>query len=173
MPIRALGDLAPTLPKGRHFIAPDAFIVGNVILEDEVSIWFGAVLRAEYEHIRIGARSNVQDGTVMHVDPGFPLTLGKDVSVGHNAIVHGCTVGDGTINGMGATVLNGAVIGENSLVGANALVTGGMKFPPRSLILGAPAKLVRELSDAEVADTLATADGYVKLIDKYRAAFPG
>ncbi len=171
MPIHSLGALTPVLPDGPHFIAPDASLIGDVLIEAESSIWFGAVLRAEYERIQIGARSNVQDRVVMHVDPGFPLRLGRNVSIGHSAIVHGCTIEDGSIIGMGATVMNGAVIGESSLVGANALVTQGARFPPRSLILGSPAKRVRELSDEEVAGCLETAAGYVKRIGLYRDGF--
>lgn len=171
MPIHALGPLTPALPDGPHFIAPDAQIIGDVLIETEASIWFGAVLRAEYERIHIGARSNVQDRVVMHVDPGFPLTLGIDVSIGHSAIVHGCTVEDGSIIGMGSTIMNGAVVGKSSIVGANTLVTQGTIFPPRSLILGAPAKRVRELKDDEVARCLATAAGYVKRITMYGEGF--
>lgn len=171
MPLHTLGPLVPAPPAGPHFIAPDARLIGNVVVEDEASIWFGAVLRAEFERIHIGRRCNVQDGVVMHVDPGFPLTLGPDVSVGHRAIVHGCTVEEGSVVGMGSTILNGAVIGRNSLVGANALVTKGIVFPPRSMILGAPAKRVRELTDEEVAGCLRTAAGYVALIPRYREAF--
>jgi carbonic anhydrase/acetyltransferase-like protein (isoleucine patch superfamily) len=168
MPIHTLGSLTPSLPDGPHFIAPDAQLIGDVLIETEASIWFGAVLRAEYERIHIGARSNVQDRVVMHVDPGFPLRLGNDVSIGHSAIVHGCTVEDGCIIGMGSTVMNGAVIGQSSIVGANALVTQGVVFPPCSLILGAPAIFVRELTDEEVARCLVTAAGYVKRIGMYR-----
>jgi carbonic anhydrase/acetyltransferase-like protein (isoleucine patch superfamily) len=171
MPIHSLGILTPILPKGPHFIAPDARLIGDVLIEDEVSIWFGAVLRAEYERIHIGKRSNVQDRVVMHVDPGFPLTLGANVSIGHSAIVHGCTVEDGSLIGMGATVMNGAVIGAGSIVGANALVTQGTVFPPRSLILGSPAKRVRELTDEEVERCLKTADGYVKRTALYLDGF--
>jgi carbonic anhydrase/acetyltransferase-like protein (isoleucine patch superfamily) len=171
MPTHSLGALTPILPDGPHFIAPDARLVGDVLIESEASIWFGAVLRAEYERIHIGPRSNVQDRVVMHVDPGFPLRLGANVSIGHGAIVHGCTVEDGALIGMGATVMNGAVIGHSSIVGANALVTQGTIFPPRSLILGSPAKRVRELTDEEVARCLTTAAGYVKRIALYRDGF--
>lgn len=171
MPLHSLGSLTPILPEGAHFIAPDARLIGDVVIDSEVSIWFGSVLRAEYERIHIGARSNVQDRVVMHVDPGFPLTLGTNVSIGHSAIVHGCTVEDGSLIGMGATVMNGAVIGAGSIVGANALVTQNTRFPPRSLILGSPAKRVRELTDEEVARCLTTAAGYVKRIGMYREGF--
>jgi carbonic anhydrase/acetyltransferase-like protein (isoleucine patch superfamily) len=171
MPLHSLGPLAPALPDGPHFIAPDAQLIGDVLIESEASIWFGAVLRAEYERIHIGARSNVQDRVVMHVDPGFPLRLGANVSIGHSAIVHGCTVEDGARIGMGATVMNGAVIGEGSIVGANALVTQKTRFPPRSLILGSPARRVRELTDEEVARCLSTAEGYVTRVGMYRNGF--
>ncbi len=171
MPLHALGDLVPKIPAGPHFIAPDARLIGHVIIEEEASVWFGAVLRAEYEPIHIGPRTNVQDGVIAHVDPGFPMRLGRDVSIGHNAIIHGCTVEDGALIGMGATVMNGAVIGAGSLVGANALVTEGKVFPPRSLILGSPAKRVRELTDDEVRGCLETAAGYVKRVAMYTAGF--
>jgi carbonic anhydrase/acetyltransferase-like protein (isoleucine patch superfamily) len=171
MPVHSLGPLTPQLPSGPHFIAPDAQLIGDVVLEDNVIVMFGAVLRAEFERIYIGAGSNVQDRVVMHVDPGFPIRLGKNVSIGHGAIVHGCTVEDGTVIGMGATVMNGALIGAHSLVGANALVTQGTVFPPRSMILGAPAKRVRELTDEEVAGCLKTAAGYTAHIARYTAAF--
>jgi carbonic anhydrase/acetyltransferase-like protein (isoleucine patch superfamily) len=172
MPTHPLGPLAPVLPKGPHFIAPGARLVGDIVIEDNVIVMFGAVLRAEFERIHIGAGSNVQDNVVMHVDPGFPLALGKNVSIGHSAIVHGCTVEEGSVIGMGSTIMNGAVIGRNSLVGANALVTKGTVFPPRSMIMGTPAKRVRELTDEEVEGCLKTAAGYVSHIPRYRAAFP-
>jgi carbonic anhydrase/acetyltransferase-like protein (isoleucine patch superfamily) len=171
MPVHPLGPLVPVLPEGPHFIAPDARLVGDIVIEDNVIVLFGAVLRAEFERIHIGAGSNVQDNVVMHVDPGFPLTLGQNVSIGHSAIVHGCTVEEGSVIGMGSTIMNGAVIGKNSLVGANALVTKGTVFPPRSMIMGAPAKRTRELTDEEVAGCLKTAAGYVSHIARYRAAF--
>ena len=128
---------------------------------------FGAVLRAEFARIHIGARSNVQDNAVLQVDPGFPITLGRDATIGHSAIVHGCTIGDGTVIGMGATVMNGAVIGEQSIVGANALVTQGSVFPPRSMILGAPAKRLREMTAEEIEGCLLTAAGYVDNVARY------
>jgi carbonic anhydrase/acetyltransferase-like protein (isoleucine patch superfamily) len=136
-------------------------VIGRVHLGRDVSIWFGAVLRGDNDEIRIGDRTNIQDGAVLHADPGFPLHLGDDVTVGHRAIVHGCTIGAGTLVGMGATILNGARIGRNCLIGANALVTEGKAFPDGSLIVGAPAKAVRAL-DAETAARLAqTAGNYV------------
>jgi carbonic anhydrase/acetyltransferase-like protein (isoleucine patch superfamily) len=154
MPIYALEDRVPTLPEaGRFWVAPDAHVIGRVVLGDEVGVWFGAVLRGDNESIEIGARSNVQEGVMMHTDPGFPLRVGSGVTVGHHAILHGCTIGDDTLIGMGATVLNGARIGRNCLVGANALVTEGRNFPDNSLIVGAPAKVVREV-DAKILEII-------------------
>ena len=156
----ALGEDAPQLGDGA-WVAPGAQLIGRVILRQDASVWFNAILRGDNDLIEIGTRSNVQDGAVLHVDPGFPLTVGANCTIGHSAIVHGCTIGDGALIGMGATVLNGAVIGSGCLVGANALVTEGKTFPPNSLILGAPAKAVRML-DAEAVEGLsATAGRYV------------
>jgi len=162
MPIYALDELRPELPEpGRFWVAPDAHVIGRVILGEDVGIWFGAVLRGDNEPIEIGARSNIQEGAMLHADEGFPLTIGADVTVGHHAILHGCTVGPNSLIGMGATLLNGARIGANCIVGANALVTEGKAFPDYSLIVGAPAKVMRTL-DAAVAERLrASARHYV------------
>lgn len=152
MPIWELDGIAPVLPAdGSAWIAPGAQVIGRVTLAEQVSIWFNAVLRGDNEPITIGRGSNVQDGCVFHTDPGFPLTVGAGVTVGHQAILHGCTLRDGCLIGMGAVVMNGAVIGEDSLVGANALVPEGREIPPRSLVLGQPGKVVRTLDDAAVA----------------------
>jgi carbonic anhydrase/acetyltransferase-like protein (isoleucine patch superfamily) len=163
MPIYALDDVVPDLPEeGRFWIAPGAHVIGRVRLGLDASIWFGAVLRGDNELIDIGARSNVQDGVVMHTDPGFPLTLGPDCTIGHRAILHGCTIGPGALVGMGATILNGARIGAGSIVGANALVLEGATFPDHSLIVGAPAKAIRTVAP-EVAEKLRqTALNYAK-----------
>ena len=151
MSVYDLGDLTPGLPpSGRFWIAPGAFLIGNVELGEDASIWFNAVVRGDNERIRIGAGTNIQDGAMLHSDPGAPLSIGSGCTIGHHAIVHGCTIGDHVLIGMGATVLNRAQIGANSLVGANALVTEGKQFPPRSLIIGAPAKAVRELDEAAI-----------------------
>ncbi|WP_327096739.1 gamma carbonic anhydrase family protein [Nocardia vinacea] len=131
------------------WIAPNATVIGRVQLAADVSIWYSAVLRGDLEAISVGARTNIQDGCVLHADPGFPLTVGTGVSVGHNAILHGCTVGDDVLVGMGATVLNGAVIGAGSLIAANALIPEGAQIPPGSLVAGVPGKVRRELSEAE------------------------
>jgi carbonic anhydrase/acetyltransferase-like protein (isoleucine patch superfamily) len=162
MPVITLGSLRPTLPQpGRYWFAPDASIIGDVVVGDDASIWFGAVIRGDNDRIAIGAGSNVQDGAVLHVDAGSPLTIGESCTVGHRAILHGCTIADNVLIGMGATVLNGAVIGENCIVGANALVTQGKQFEPNSLIMGVPAKAVRSLTEQEVRDIAETAAEYV------------
>lgn len=162
MPIYALGDLTPDLPpQGQFWIAPDASIMGKVKLGVDVGVWFGCVLRGDNEWISIGARSNVQEGTVMHTDPGAPLEIGEDCTIGHRAILHGCVIGDNTLVGMGATVLNRARIGNNCLIGANALITEGKEFPDNSLIVGSPAKVVRTLDEAAIAGLKRSAERYV------------
>jgi carbonic anhydrase/acetyltransferase-like protein (isoleucine patch superfamily) len=162
MPIYELNGEKPELPDADSFwIAPDAHVIGRVRLGMDVGIWFGAVVRADNDRITVGDRSNVQEGAMLHADEGFPVTIGADVTIGHHAIVHGCTIGANTLIGMGATILNGARIGRNCLVGANALVTEGKEFPDNSLIVGAPAKAVRTL-DAAAAEALrASALSYV------------
>jgi carbonic anhydrase/acetyltransferase-like protein (isoleucine patch superfamily) len=170
MPIYALNDLVPRLPAaGRFWVAPDAHVIGEVILHEDVNIWFGAVLRGDNEPITIGARSNIQEGAMLHADPGFPCTVGEEVTVGHHAILHGCTVGDGALIGMGATVLNGAKIGPGCLVGANALVTEGKEFPPNTLILGSPAKAARTLDPETAARLRKSAEHYVANARRFAA----
>ncbi|WP_338662414.1 gamma carbonic anhydrase family protein [Pararoseomonas sp. SCSIO 73927] len=162
MALYALGGTAPSLPEaGRFWIAPDAQVIGDVALEEDVSFWFGAVARGDNTRIAIGARTNIQEGAMLHSDPGAPLTIGADVTVGHHAILHGCTVGDRSLIGMGATVLNKARIGRCCIVGANALVTEGKEFPDFSLIVGAPAKVVRALDPAVEGTLLDSAARYV------------
>jgi carbonic anhydrase/acetyltransferase-like protein (isoleucine patch superfamily) len=162
MPVYALGGVKPQLPPaGRFWIAPGATLVGDVLLGEDVGVWFGAVLRGDNERIAIGARSNVQEGVTMHTDAGLPLIIGEDCTIGHNAILHSCVLGDRTLIGMGAIVLNGAKIGKDCLVGAGALVTEHKTFPDRSLIVGSPAKAVRELDDAAVAKLKQSAEHYV------------
>ena len=162
MPLYALDEAAPDVPEsGRYWVAPNASVIGRVILGEDASIWFGATLRGDNEPMRIGARSNIQDGAVLHSDAGFPLTVGEDCTVGHAAILHGCTIGDGSLIGMGATVLNGARIGKGSLVGANALVTEGKVFPDHSLIVGSPARVARTLEPQDVERLLQSAAHYV------------
>jgi carbonic anhydrase/acetyltransferase-like protein (isoleucine patch superfamily) len=152
---------APQIPVSTY-VADTASIIGRVTLGEDTSVWPGAVIRADSEPIVIGDRSNVQDCAVLHVDPGVPMRIGRGVTVGHQVMLHGCTIGDGTLVGIGAVVLNRAEIGEECLVAAGAIVTERKTFPPRSLIMGAPAKLVRELTAEDVAMLRAAADAYVK-----------
>lgn len=151
--------LSPTVSR-TAWIAPNAVVVGAVTIEDKVSVWYSAVLRADTETVSVGSGSNVQDGCVIHADPGFPAAIGSGVSIGHNATLHGCTIDDNVLVGMGATIMNGARIGEDCIVAAGALITEGMAVPPRSLVAGLPAKVRRELTDEEVAKVRANAAGY-------------
>ena len=169
MPIYALEDISPRIHPDAGWIAPTALLIGDVEVGPEAGIWFGVVARGDIEIIRIGARSNVQENCVLHTDKGFPLTIGANVTIGHSAIVHGCTIGDNSLIGMGATILNGAVIGRNCLIGANALVTEGKVIPDNSLVLGAPAKVVREIDADGVAALTASADRYVDNAKRFAA----
>ena len=150
------------------FIAPSAVVIGDVKLHPESSIWFGAVLRGDIETITIGRGSNIQDGTVCHTDPNNPCTIGDFVTVGHMAMLHGCTIGDGSLIGIGATMMNGSSVGKECIVGAHALVTEGKKFPDGVVIMGAPAKVVRELNDDDRAKLRANAERYVERAKRYR-----
>lgn len=158
----SLGDRAPVLEGAGHFIADSASIIGSVRLGDQASVWFNCVLRGDNDWLTIGARSNIQDGSVLHTDEGIELMVGTGVTIGHKVMLHGCTIGDNSLIGIGSSVLNGARIGNDCLVGAHALVTENKVFPDRSLILGAPARVVRELTDEEVAHIRWSADVYVK-----------
>ena len=162
MPIYSLAGQRPMLPDaGRFWIAPDAHVIGDVVLGEDVGVWFGAVLRGDNHTITVGTASNIQDGAMLHTDSGLPLLVGRGVTVGHHAILHGCTIGDGSLVGMGATVLNRARIGRNCLIGANALVREDAEFPDGSLILGAPAQVKRPLSQAQIAGLARSATQYV------------
>ena len=153
----------PELPEaGRYWIAPNATVIGKVRLKLDASIWFGAVLRGDNEWIELGERSQIQDNATLHTDPGFPLTIGKACVIGHNVVLHGCTVGDHSLIGMGAILLNGARIGAHSIVGAGALVTEGKSFPDHALIVGSPARVVRELDEKAAGLIAAGADIYVR-----------
>ena len=170
MAIYQLDDIAPELPaSGRFWVAESASVIGRVRLGEGCGVWFGAVLRGDNELIDIGAATNIQDGCVLHTDMGFPLTVGAGCTVGHGAILHGCTVGDGSLIGMGATVLNGARIGSHCIVGANALVTENKVFPDYSLIVGAPAKVVRTLEPDVVEKLRASAEGYAANARRFAA----
>ncbi len=169
MALYALGDLAPSLAEGA-WAAPSADLIGDVRLGKRASVWFGAVIRADNTPILIGDESNIQDGAVGHSDPDAPLIIGARVTVGHQAILHGCTIGDGCLIGMGARILNGAVVGTECLVGAGALITEGKEFEPSSLIVGAPARVVRLLSDEEKAAIRASAALYADKAAHYARA---
>jgi len=161
MPLHSLGGVAPvTPPDGQYWIAPTATVLGRVTLGAGVGVWFGAVVRGDGEPIVIGEDSNLQEHVVVHTDPGYPATIGKGCTIGHRAIVHGATIGANVLIGMGAIILNGAVIGENSLVGAGALVTEGKVIPPGSLVIGAPGKVARPLTDDEIARNRQSATHY-------------
>ncbi len=169
MAVLRIGDQVPLIDPGA-WVALSATVIGNVTVAAEASVYYAAVVRADREAIRIGAGSNLQDLVVVHADPGLPTLVGANVTVGHSAVLHGCTVEDGALIGIGAVVMNGAVIGAGSLVGAGAVVPGGTRIPERSLVLGAPAKVRRQLTDGEVAANLDNARRYVELIPLHRSA---
>jgi carbonic anhydrase/acetyltransferase-like protein (isoleucine patch superfamily) len=152
------------------WIAPDANLIGEVILEPGASVWFGATLRADHEPIRVGEGSNVQENCVFHVDAGFPLTIGRNCTIGHKVMLHGCTIGENALIGMGATVLNGAKIGRNCLIGAGALITENKEIPDGSLVMGAPGKVVRTLDEAAIAGLEASALHYQENMRRFREA---
>lgn len=166
--IYELDGIHPELPEeGRYWIAPTATLIGKVRLKADTSVWFGAVLRGDNEWIELGERSQIQDNATLHTDMGFPLTIGSDCVIGHNVVLHGCTIADRVLIGMGAIVLNGARIGAGSLVGAGALITEGKEFPEKSLIVGAPARVLRALPDDAAAAIAAGADFYVRNFKRY------
>ena len=170
MPLYAIDGTEPNFADAdTNWIAPDATLIGNVQVGRNDGFWFGVVIRGDNEPIIIGADTNVQEDTVMHTDPGFPLTIGEGCTIGHRAMLHGCTIGDNSLIGMGAIVLNGARIGKNSLVGAGALVTEGKEFPDNSLIVGSPAKAIRVLDDAAIARLRGSAAHYVANGKRFKA----
>ncbi|MDM0113737.1 gamma carbonic anhydrase family protein [Variovorax sp. J22R133] len=166
MALYRIGGHAPQVPASA-FVAPEATLVGQVRLGERASVWFGAVVRGDNEPIHIGEASNIQEGAVLHADPGFPLRIEANVTVGHQAMLHGCTIGEGSLVGIQAVVMNGAVIGKQSIVGAGAIVTEKKVFPERSLILGAPAKVVRQLTADDAARLLESAADYAKRAAEY------
>ncbi|PMR73315.1 gamma carbonic anhydrase family protein [Billgrantia endophytica] len=161
MAIYQYGEHRPDIHE-EVYIAETADVIGQVTLRRHVSIWYQAVLRGDTDHLEVGEESNIQDGAVLHADPGFPLTVGKGVTVGHQAMLHGCTIGDGSLVGIQAVILNGAVVGRNCLVAAGAVVKEGARFPDNSLIVGAPAKVIRELSFEAIEGLKKNAAGYVE-----------
>ncbi len=150
------------------WVAPDANLIGRVVLEQGASVWFGATIRADHEEIRVGAGSNIQENCVLHIDPGFPLSVGRDCTIGHKVMLHGCTVGDNSLIGMGATVLNGAKIGRNCLIGAGSLITEGKEIPDGSLVIGRPGKVARVLDAGAIAGLTASAHHYAAQMRKFR-----
>lgn len=169
MTIYSLAEKQIILPdSGNAWVAPDAQVIGDIELCENASVWFTAVLRGDNERITVGVNSNVQDGAILHTDMGFPLTIGTNVTIGHQAMLHGCTVGDNSLIGIGATVLNGAKIGRNCLIGARALVGEGKEIPDNSMVLGIPGKVVRELDESNEKLMIASAEHYVENWQRYR-----
>jgi carbonic anhydrase/acetyltransferase-like protein (isoleucine patch superfamily) len=168
MALYQLDEHTPQLAVGA-WVADSAQVIGHVELAEDASVWFGAILRGDTELLRIGKGSNVQDGSVLHADIGFPLTLGENVTVGHQVMLHGCAVGDGSLIGIQAVVLNGARIGKHCLVGAGALVTEGKEFPDGSMIIGSPAKVVRQLTPEQIAGLQHSAEHYVANAKRFKA----
>jgi carbonic anhydrase/acetyltransferase-like protein (isoleucine patch superfamily) len=169
MTLYALDGIAPEIDPDVAWIAPTAVLVGNVVIHAEAGIWFGVVARGDNEAITIGARTNVQDNCVLHTDMGYPLSIGEGCTIGHKAMLHGCSIGNNTLIGMGATVLNGAKIGNNCLIGAGALITEGKEIPDGSLVVGAPGKVIRALDEADIAGLRRSADGYVRNARRFAA----
>ncbi|THD79442.1 MAG: gamma carbonic anhydrase family protein [Phenylobacterium sp.] len=174
MGVYNLGNVTPELPNDdEYWIAPSAAVIGRVVLKKNASIWFGATLRGDNDPIVVGENSNVQDGSVLHTDSGSPLTIGANVTVGHMVMLHGCTIGDNTLVGIGSIVLNGARIGKNCLIGANCLITEGKEIPDNSLVMGAPGKVVREISPEQAAMLASGAMHYVENWKRYRRELSG
>ena len=169
MPLYALDGVAPQIDPDVGWIAPSAVLVGDIVVGAEAGIWFGVVARGDIERITIGARTNVQENCVLHTDSGYPLDIGDNCTIGHGAIVHGCTIGDNTLIGMGATVLNGARIGRNCLIGANTLITEGKEIPDNSMVVGAPGKVVRQIDAEGVKALAASAERYVRNARRFAA----
>ena len=169
MPLYALDGVAPQIDPDVGWIAPSAVLVGDIVVGAEAGIWFGVVARGDIERVTIGARTNVQENCVLHTDSGYPLVIGDNCTIGHSAIVHGCSIGDNTLIGMGATVLNGARIGKNCLIGANALITEGKEIPDNSMVVGAPGKVIRQIDDEGVRALAASAERYVRNARRFAA----
>ena len=168
MPLYAIGERRVELRGDHHYVAHDATLVGSIILEQDVNVWFKVVIRADNDQVHIGARTNVQDASVLHVDPGYPMNIGRDVTIGHKVMLHGCTIGDGALIGINSVIMNGAKIGAGSLIGANSLIAEGKEIPPGVLVLGSPGKIIRELKPEERANLLKVAAGYVERSRLYK-----
>jgi len=174
MSLYELGEFRPDLPEdGSAWVAPSASLIGKVKLDAGASVWFNAVLRGDNELIHVGTNSNIQDGSVLHTDPGFPLSIGTYVTVGHMTMLHGCVIGDGSLIGMSSTILNGTRIGRNCLIGANTFLAQGKDIPDNSLVIGAPGKVVRELTDDEVKSLKLSAEVYMRNSSRYRDELAG
>jgi len=167
MAVYRLGDLEPDCHESA-WVAESASVIGHVVMAEYSSVWFGATMRGDNEKMILGARSNVQDGAICHSDPGSPLTIGEDVTIGHLAMVHGCTIGNGSLIGIGATILNGARIGENCLIGAHALITEGKTIPANSVVMGSPGKVIKTLTDEQAAGVKMGAQVYVANAKRFR-----
>jgi carbonic anhydrase/acetyltransferase-like protein (isoleucine patch superfamily) len=168
MPLFSIGERRVRLLGDHHYVAHDATLVGDITLHNNVNVWFQVVIRAENDRVTIGEDCNIQDGSVLHVDPGYPMTLAPRVSVGHKVMLHGCSIGEGSLIGINSVILNGAKIGRGTLVGANTLITEGKEFPDGVLVLGSPGKVVRELKPEERANLLKVASGYVERSRLYK-----
>lgn len=166
--IYSLGNRKPEFKSQDYFIADNATVIGSVILENNVSIWFNTVLRGDNDIIHIGENTNIQDGSILHVDEGVPLKIGKDVTVGHKVMLHGCTIGNNTLIGMNAVILNNAKIGDNCLIGANSLITEGKEIPSGSLVMGSPGKVVGQLTPKQIEDLKHSAAHYVENFKRYK-----
>ncbi|MEM1360174.1 MAG: gamma carbonic anhydrase family protein [Pseudomonadota bacterium] len=170
MTLYALDGVAPSVPEsGAYWVAPDANVIGRVEIEEDVSIWFGCTLRGDNEPITLGRGSNIQENSVLHTDPGYPMVFGPNVTIGHKAMIHGCVIGEQSLVGMGATILNGAKIGKNCLIGACALITEGKEIPDGSLVVGAPGKVVRQLTEEQIDGLLATAERYQQNYRRFKS----
>ena len=170
MTLYALGDLRPTLPpQGEYWVAPNAVVLGDVVLHRNASVWFGAVLRGDTDRLTVGENSNIQDLSVLHADAGVPLTIGRNVTVGHKAMLHGCTIGDNSLIGIGAVILNGARIGKNCLIGAKALIPEGKEIPDGALVVGQPGRAIRQLTEGQIAALEASAQHYVQNWKRFAA----
>lgn len=167
MTLYTLDGIAPEIAED-SWIAPDANVIGKIVVEEGASVWFGCTLRGDNEVIHVGAGSNVQENCVLHTDMGYPLTIGAGCTIGHKAMLHGCTIGENSLIGMGATVLNGAKIGKNCLIGANALITEGKEIPDGSLVMGSPGKIVRQLDDEAIEGLRKSAIGYQNNMRRFR-----